>query len=235
MTPEKPNRTKRRTKYKNADTEASGLLSPLTPMSETQGLYIQAINNSQQVIVLGPSGTGKTYIAATAAANEYLMKNIDKIVITRPNVSVGKDLGFLPGSLEEKYAPWVLPVLEILQKQLGKGVVETAVKNGNIEMAPLATMRGRSFKDAFIIVDESQNITIHEIKMLLTRIGENCKIILNGDTRQSDIKEQSGLSKIIHLAKKYNMNVPVVEFGVEDIVRSDICKQWVIAFMEENL
>lgn len=235
MTTEKPSRTKRRTKYKNATTEALGLISPLVPMNDSQKLYIEAIQGSQQVIVLGPSGTGKTYIAATAAANAYLLKDIDKIVVTRPNVSVGKDLGYLPGSLEEKYAPWVLPVFEILEKQLGKGVVETAVKNGNIEMAPLATMRGRSFKDAFVIVDEAQNVTIHEIKMLLTRIGENCKIILNGDTRQSDIKEQSGLSKIMHLAKKYNMDVPVIEFGVEDIVRSDICKQWVVAFMEENL
>lgn len=235
MTTEKPSRTKRRTKYKNATTEASGLISPLVPMNDSQKLYIEAIQGSQQVIVLGPSGTGKTYIAATAAANAYLLKDIDKIVVTRPNVSVGKDLGYLPGSLEEKYAPWVLPVFEILEKQLGKGVVETAVKNNNIEMAPLATMRGRSFKDAFVIVDEAQNVTIHEIKMLLTRIGENCKIILNGDTRQSDIKEQSGLSKIMHLAKKYNMDVPVIEFGVEDIVRSDICKQWVVAFMEENL
>jgi len=204
-------------------------------MNDRQGAYIEALKSSQQVIVLGPSGTGKTYIAATAAANAYALKRIEKIIITRPNVSVGKDLGYLPGTLEEKYAPWVLPVFEVLEHQLGKGVVETGVKNKNIEMAPLSTMRGRSFSNAFVIVDEAQNLTIHEVKMLLTRIGDNCKIIINGDLRQSDIKEQSGLSKIMHLAKKYNMGIPVVEFTVDDIVRSDICKAWVIAFLEEGL
>lgn len=231
---EKP-RGKRVTKFKGAETEGSSKIITLTPKTERQADYIKAINSSQQVIVLGPSGTGKTFIAATAAANAYAVRDIDKIIITRPNVSVGKDLGYLPGTLEEKYAPWVLPVFEVLEKQLGKGIVETGVKNGNIEMAPLSTMRGRSFSNAFVIVDEAQNLTIHEVKMLLTRIGENCKIIVNGDLRQSDIKEQSGLSKIMHLAKKYNMDIPVVEFTVDDIVRSAICKAWVVAFLEEGL
>jgi phosphate starvation-inducible protein PhoH and related proteins len=234
-TPKFPRKAKRTTKYKNADAESTSRLVTLIPKNDRQGDYIRAINNNQQVIVLGPSGTGKTYIAATAAANAYAVRSIDKIIITRPNVSVGKDLGYLPGTLEEKYAPWVLPVFEVLEQQLGKGVVETGVKNGNIEMAPLSTMRGRSFSNAFVIVDEAQNLTIHEVKMLLTRIGENCKIIVNGDLRQSDIKEQSGLSKIMHLAKKYNMDIPVVEFTVDDIVRSAICKAWVVAFLEEGL
>ena len=231
----KPKQTRRATKYKNAEVQATASVLDLVPMNDRQRDYIDAIRDNQQVIVLGPSGTGKTFIAATKAANAYAMRQIDRIIVTRPNVSVGKDLGYLPGTLEEKYAPWVLPVFEVLEKRLSKGVVETGIKNGNIEMAPLATMRGRSFRDAFVIVDEAQNISIHEMKMLLTRVGENCKIILNGDTRQSDIKEQSGLSKIMHLAKKYNMDVPVIEFTTDDIVRSSICKAWVIAFMEEGL
>jgi phosphate starvation-inducible PhoH-like protein len=102
-------------------------------------------------------------------------------------------------------------------------------------MVPLSVMRGRSFNRAFIIVDEAQNLTIHEMKMLLTRVGKECTIVINGDIKQSDIKEQSGLSKILHLAKKYNMGIPTIEFGVDDIVRSDICKQWIIAFEEEKL
>jgi len=141
----------------------------------------------------------------------------------------------LPGSLEEKTYPWALPVLDVLIKHLGKGAVETGIKSGNIEMAPLALMRGRSFENAFIIVDETQNITTHELKMLLTRVGENSTIVLNGDVQQSDLKEADGLSKVIHLAKKHLLPVSVIEFGVDDIVRSDICAQWVRVFMKENL
>lgn len=224
---------KRVSKYKGAESENLSRISSLLPLNDNQKLYINALKTSDQVIVCGFSGTGKTFVAATQAANMYAMKEIDKIIITRPNVSVGKDLGYFPGSLEEKFAPWAMPVLEVLQDQLGKGVVETAIKSGNIEMAPLSTMRGRSFKNAFIILDEAQNTSVAEIKMFLTRIGQNCKVVINGDIRQSDVQQQSGLSKIIHLAKKFNMDVPIIEFGVEDIVRSDICKNWIIAFESE--
>jgi phosphate starvation-inducible PhoH-like protein len=230
---EKP-KGKRQTRYKNSEGEAATKLVNLNPLNDMQAMYLKALQASDQVIVCGYSGTGKTYIAATYAANMYAMKIVDKIILTRPNVSVGKDLGYFPGTLEEKFAPWAAPVLDVLNEQLGKGVVETGVKNGNIEMAPLSTMRGRSFHDAFIILDEAQNTTVQEVKMFLTRIGKNCKVVINGDIKQSDIQSQSGLSKIIHLAKKNNMSVPIIEFGVGDIVRSDICKQWIMAFEGEN-
>jgi phosphate starvation-inducible PhoH-like protein len=123
----------------------------------------------------------------------------------------------------------------VLIKHLGKGAVDTALKSGNIEVATLALMRGRSFDNAFIIVDEAQNIEIPEIKMLLTRVGEGSTIVLNGDIQQSDLTRMSGLYKIIHLAKKHMLNVPVVEFGIEDIVRSGICAEWVKVFMKEGL
>ncbi len=231
---EKP-KGKRQSRYKKADEEAVGRLINLQPLNDNQGLYLKALNGSDQVIVCGYSGTGKTYIAATYAANMYAKREIDKIILTRPNVSVGKDLGYFPGTLEEKFAPWAAPVLDVLNEQLGKGVVETAIKNGNIEMAPLSTMRGRSFKNAFIILDEAQNTTISEIKMFLTRIGKDCTVVINGDIKQSDIGGKSGLAAIIYLAKKHNLPVPVIEFGVDDIVRSDICKQWIVAFEEESL
>ena len=147
-------RTKRTTKFKNADGEAAAKTVPLVALNDNQKLYINALKTSQQVIVLGPSGTGKTFIAATYAANLYLSKKIDKIIITRPAVSVGKSLGALPGDLGEKFGPWLSPVLSVLEEQLGKGAFETALKNNNIQMAPLEYMRGSSFKDAFVLADE---------------------------------------------------------------------------------
>jgi phosphate starvation-inducible PhoH-like protein len=226
---------KRVSRYKNAPEEAAVRTVKLVAMNDTQQRYISALQTHNQIIVTGFSGTGKTFIAASHAANLYANRRIDRIIITRPNIAVGKDLGYLPGTLEEKYTPWIMPVLDVLEQQLGKNVVETGMKAGNIQMVPLSVMRGRSFNKAFIIVDEAQNLTIHEIKMLLTRVGKECTIVINGDIKQSDINQQSGLSKILHLAKKYNMDIPTIEFGVDDIVRSDICKQWIIAFEGENL
>ena len=231
MVQQEAKRTRRKTTYKNADKKET---AQLVPQNERQRDYINAIEEFSQIIVLGPAGTGKTYIAATKAANMYITKEIDKIIITRPNVAAGKSIGYFPGTLEEKMMPWVMPVLEVLHWHLGKGAVETGIKNGNIEIAPFETMRGRSFTDAFVILDEAQNVTPHEIKMFLTRIGQNCTVILNGDIFQSDLSETSGLSKAIHMVKKYMLPVPVIEFQAEDIVRSDLCKQWIIAFMKEG-
>ena len=230
--PEKPKRTRRKTTYKGA---AAKKVSGIVPKTDKQKELLDALKSSSQVFILGPAGTGKTYVTATYAADLYTTKEIDKIVITRPHVAVGKELGFLKGDLQEKTMPWALPVLDVLEKHLGKGAVETGIKNGHIEMAPLALMRGRSFDNAFIIVDETQNITTHELKMLLTRVGEDTTIVLNGDVQQSDLKEADGLSKVIHLAKKHMLPVPIIEFGVDDIIRSDICAQWVKVFMKENL
>ena len=225
-------RTKRETTYKGASAKkTSGIL----PKNDNQKKLIEAIGSSCQVIVFGPAGTGKTYVTTTLAADLDTSKEIDRIVITRPMISVGKDIGILPGDLGEKVAPWALPVLDVLAKHLGKGAVETGIKNGNIEMAPLALMRGRSFDDAFIICDEAQNITTHELKMLLTRVGEGSTIVLNGDIQQTDLKEGDGLTKITHLAKKHMLPIPIVEFGLDDIVRSDICAAWVRVFYEEKI
>jgi len=229
---DKQTRTRRKTNYKGASSKPT---SGITPKTIKQGDLLKALRESNQVFVLGPAGTGKTYVTATVAADAYTLKEIDKIVITRPHIAVGKDIGFLPGTLEEKTYPWALPVLDVLVKHLGKGAVDTGIKNGNIEMAPLALMRGRSFESAFIIVDEAQNITTHELKMLLTRVGEGSTIVLNGDAQQSDLKEADGLSKVIHLAKKHQLPVPIIEFTLDDIVRSDICAQWVKVFYKERL
>jgi len=230
--PKKQTRTRRKTNYKNASQKKT---SAFVPRTEAQRNLWDFMKTSCQVLVLGPAGTGKTYVTATYASDLYVTKQIDKIVITRPHISVGRDIGFLPGTLEEKTYPWALPVLDVLVRHMGRGAVDTGIKNGNIEMAPLALMRGRSFENAFVIVDETQNITTHELKMLLTRVGEGSKIVLNGDVQQSDLKEADGLSKIIHLAKKHMLDVPIVEFGIEDIVRSDICAEWVKVFVKEGI
>ena len=230
--PEKQRRTRRKTNYKNSTVKQT---SGIVPRTTKQKDLLDSLKQSSQVFILGPAGTGKTYVTATYAADLYTLKEIDKIVITRPHVAVGKDIGFLPGTLEEKTYPWALPVLDVLIKHLSKGAVETGIKNGNIEMAPLAMMRGRSFEDSFIIVDEAQNITTPELKMLLTRVGDGSTIVLNGDVQQSDLNHTDGLSKVIHLAKKHMLPVPIIEFGIDDIIRSDICAEWVKIFMKEGL
>lgn len=229
---QEPKRRTRRAKTKFDDNKSR---VDLVPRNENQAKYIEALSSADQVIVFGPAGTGKTYVVSTFAANAYHMKEVNKVVITRPHIPVGKDIGFLPGTLEEKSAPWALPVLDVLERHLGKGVVETALKNGNIEVAPLALMRGRSFDDTFVICDEAQNITLPELKMLVTRIGEGSTLVLNGDIQQSDLKEGDGLSKIIHLTKKHMLPIPIIEFTLDDIVRSDICKLWITTFTKEGL
>ena len=153
--PKKRTRTRRKTNYKGADAKPTSGITPRTPKQKE---LIEAIQKSKQVLILGPAGTCKTYVTATCAADLYTLKEIDKIVITRPHVAVGKDICFLPGTLEEKAQPWALPVLDVLTKHLSNGTVDTALKSGNIEVATLALMRGRSFDNAFIIVDEAQNI-----------------------------------------------------------------------------
>lgn len=228
---------KPKTRTRRATTKHDEKKQPihLLPKNEHQEQYLQALKTSDQVIVFGPAGTGKTYCVATFAANQYHLKNVNKIVITRPHVAVGKDIGYLPGTLAEKCEPWALPVVDVLERHLTKGVVETGLKNSNIEIAPLALMRGRSFEDTFVIVDEAQNITLPELKMLVTRIGEGSKLVLNGDIQQSDLKEGDGLSKIVHYAKKHMLPIPIIEFTIDDVVRSDICKQWIKVFTEEGI
>ena len=228
-------KSKRATKYSNAAPEARSKAVKLEAKTDKQGEYLAALRGPDVVVAVGYSGTGKSYMAAVHAANLYLDKQIDKIILTRPNVAVGKDLGYMPGTLEEKFTPWVMPILDNLIEVMGKGVVETAIKNGNIEFAPLAYMRGRSFQNAFIILDEASNTTPQEMQMFCTRIGDNTKVVINGDILQQDIKVTSGLQVLLDISRKYDIDLSLIEFGVDDIVRSPICKQFVIAFTKEGL
>ncbi|MCJ2143384.1 PhoH family protein [Methylobacterium sp. E-066] len=210
-------------------------LSPIQPLTDRQAEYLDALASSAQVIVLGPAGTGKTYIAGTRAADQLRQRRISKVVITRPNVPSGRSLGFFPGTLEEKIAPWVAPLTEAMKERMGQAAFEIALKTGDIEIVPFEVMRGRTFKNCLVILDEAQNTTTAEIKMFLTRIGDDCQVIINGDVSQTDLRETSGLRTVMHLIKSRMMPIPVVEFTRDDIVRSGICAEWVKAFEETNL
>lgn len=210
-------------------------LSPIQPLTDRQAEYLEALGRSPQVIVLGPAGTGKTFIAGTRAADQLRQRRINKVVITRPNVPSGRSLGFFPGTLEEKIAPWVAPLTEAMKERMGAGAFEIALKAGDIEIVPFEVMRGRTFKNCLVILDEAQNTTTNEIKMFLTRIGDDCQVIINGDVSQTDLRETSGLRTVIHLIKSRMMPIPIVEFTRSDIVRSGICAEWVAAFEETNL
>jgi len=219
--------TKRKSKYAESHPKTS---IQLLPKTDNQAAYINALKTSPQIIVCGPAGTGKTYIAASKAAQLYEAGIIDKIILTRPNVASGRSLGFFPGTMEEKMAPWCVPFLEVLEEHLGAEPVKLAVSKNNIDIVPFEVMRGRTFKNAFVILDEAQNASPHELKMFLSRIGENAQAVLNGDISQTDLRSDSGLKVIIDLIQRQNLPVPVIEFTLDDIVRSDICAMWIKAF-----
>ena len=221
--------------FQGSKFETERTLPPITALNPTQATYLDALRTSRQVVVLGPAGTGKTWIAATHAADLFRNRQIDKIILTRPNVPCGRSLGYFPGTLEDKFAPWAAPVVEAIRERIGKAAYEIAVKTGNIELVPLEVMRGRSWKNAFVLFDEAQNSTPAEIKTFLTRIGEDCTVVINGDVSQCDLNQASGLRTVIHLIKSQMLPVPVIEFAREDIVRSGVCAIWVRAFDEANL
>ncbi|HEX5211387.1 MAG TPA: PhoH family protein [Pseudolabrys sp.] len=215
--------------------EAERALPPIKALNPTQAEYLDALSKFPQVIVLGPAGTGKTWIAATHAADLYRNREIDKIILTRPNVPCGRSLGYFPGSLEDKFAPWAAPVAEAIKERIGKAAYNIALKHGGIEMVPFEVMRGRSWKSAFVLLDEAQNATPAEIKTFLTRIGEDCTVVINGDVSQCDLDRDSGLRTVIGMIAAQNLPVPVIEFTRDDIVRSGICAMWVNAFAEAQV
>jgi phosphate starvation-inducible protein PhoH and related proteins len=215
--------------------ETERALPPIKALTPTQADYLDALRTSPQVVVLGPAGTGKTWIAATYAADLYRKRRIGKIILTRPNVPCGRSLGFFPGSLEEKFAPWAAPIVEAIKERIGQAAYEIALKKGDIEMVPFEVMRGRSWKNAFVLLDEAQNTTPAEIKTFLTRIGEDCTMVVNGDISQCDLGEASGLRAVLRLIETRALPVPVIEFTLDDIVRSGLCAMWARAFEEAHI
>lgn len=219
--------TKRTSKYRAK--EGPGTIQ-LLPKNDKQAAYIDALKTAPQVIVTGSAGTGKTYIAASWAAKLFAQERVERIILTRPNVPSGRSLGFFPGTMEEKMAPWVIPFTDVIQQCLGPTAFETSVKKRTIDIVPFEVMRGRTFHNAFVILDEAQNTTPSEMKMFLTRIGDGTQVVINGDIKQSDLKSDSGLKAILQMVQEQQLPVPHIEFTVDDIVRSDICAMWVKAF-----
>jgi len=205
------------------------------PKNEKQNYLIQAIKTSPVVVTIGCAGTGKTYCSAGTAAQLFLKGGYRKIVLTRANVPTGKSLGHFPGTIAEKMTPWLLPMLEVLKKAFGTGKYEYLLSKNDIEIQPIETIRGRSYENTLVLVDEAQNLNMDELKAISTRIGENSKLILMGDPAQSDVKAGADLMKFCKLIQVNGLGLPVIEFGIEDIVRSDIVADLVRMFIAEKI
>ena len=205
------------------------------PRSETQKKYVSALKASDVIISTGPAGTGKTFLAVAVALTMLLDKRIERIILSRPAVEAGERLGFLPGDMREKVDPYLRPLYDSLYDLLDFEKIQKRIEIGDIEIAPLAFMRGRTLKNSFAILDEAQNATDIQIKMFLTRIGENSKIVINGDPSQVDLpnKSLSGLNKSKKLLGHLK-EISVVDFDHTDVVRHPLVSKIVKAYEDQN-
>lgn len=207
----------------------------IQPKNTTQQYLLDCIDNNTMTVCTGPAGTGKTYCTGMKAAQLYLKGGFENIIITRANVPTGRSLGYFPGTVEEKMEPWLRPITNVLKEGLGKGRYEYMVQKEKIVVQPVETIRGNSFDNSIIIVDEAQNLCLEEIKAITTRIGEWSKLILLGDPAQSDVNNGDDLLDFVSMCNHHNIDVPCVNFTVNDIVRSDIVAQLVKMFVKENI
>jgi len=205
------------------------------PRSERQKKYVRALKESDIIISAGPAGTGKTYLAVAVALTMLLEKKIERIILSRPAVEAGERLGFLPGDMKEKVDPYLRPLYDSLYDLLDFEKIQKRIEIGDIEIAPIAFMRGRTLKNSFAILDEAQNATDTQIKMFLTRIGENSKIVINGDPSQIDLpnKSQSGLNRSKKLLGHLE-EISVVDFDHNDVVRHPLVSKIVKAYSDQN-
>lgn len=222
---------KTRRNKSSADNPIEFGFKDVKPLNYIQEEYLTAIKTCDVIFGIGSAGTGKTYVAASYAASQLFHRRVQKIILTRPSIETGRGMGFLPGELDQKYAPYLQPFDMVFAKTLGKGFYEYALKSSNIEAKPIGFMRGTNFEDCIILADEAQNLTKAELKMLLSRIGKNCKIILSGDPNQVDILN-SGLQDAVNRLENLP-NIEVVRFLDQDIVRSDMCKQIILAYNDK--
>jgi len=203
--------------------------SSTTPRTKSQLLYTHMLANSDQKIVIanGPAGTGKTLFATEYGIKHFLSGAFEKLIFTRPSVSVDEDLGYLPGTMEDKMAPWLRPIYDILYQNFTAKEIKTMFENKSIEIVPLGFMRGRTFKNTWIVADEMQNSTTSQMKMLLTRLGENSKMVITGDLEQHDKPlERNGLEDFLDRFKgKRSSSIASLEFDRDDIQREEVIKE----------
>ena len=207
----------------------------IIPRSEKQKRYVRALRESEIVISAGPAGTGKTFLAVAVGLTMLLEKKIERIILSRPAVEAGERLGFLPGDMKEKVDPYLRPLYDSLYDLFHFEKIQRMIEIGDIEIAPLAFMRGRTLKNSFAILDEAQNATDTQIKMFLTRIGENSKIVVNGDPSQIDLpnKHMSGLQRAKKLLSHLD-EIKVIVFDHSDVVRHPLVSKIVKAYSSDN-
>ncbi len=203
--------------------------------SEKQSDYIKALKENDIIMSLGPAGTGKSFLAVSVGVTMLMEKKIERVILSRPAVEAGEKLGFLPGDMKEKVDPYLRPLYDALYELFGADKIDKKIESGEIEIAPLAFMRGRTLKNCFAILDEAQNATETQIKMFLTRIGENSKLVVNGDPSQVDLinKSQSGLIKSKNLLKHIK-EIKIIEFDHNDVVRHPLVSKIIRAYQKKS-
>ena len=204
--------------------------------TEKQSEYIKALKENDIIISLGPAGTGKSFLAVSVAITLLMEKKIERVILSRPAVEAGEKLGFLPGDMKEKVDPYLKPLYDALYELFGAEKIEKKIETGEIEIAPLAFMRGRTLKNCFAILDEAQNATETQIKMFLTRIGENSKLVVNGDPSQVDLinKKESGLIKSKKILKDLK-EIKIIEFDHNDVVRHPLVSKIIKAYQIKSI
>lgn len=205
----------------------------IQPKTENQSLLIEAIMRNEIIIAEAPAGCGKTFVVGGLAAKFLSQGDVERIILTRANVHVGKSLGMLPGTVNEKMEPLLAPILSVLKERMGDGLYGYNRAKEKIFIQPLEYIRGNSFKDSFIIIDEAQNLTIDEVQALVTRY-ESGRIVFIGDTFQTDIKGENGLAWLERFAQRHNLDYPVIKFTLDDVVRSDLVKKFLKALYSEK-
>ena len=203
--------------------------------SEKQSDYIKALKEKDIVMSLGPAGTGKSFLAVSVGVTLLMEKKIERVILSRPAVEAGEKLGFLPGDMKEKVDPYLRPLYDALYELFGADKIDKKIETGEIEIAPLAFMRGRTLKNCFAILDEAQNATETQIKMFLTRIGENSKLVVNGDPSQIDLinKSQSGLIKSKNILKHIK-EIEIIEFDHKDVFRHPLVSKIIRAYQKKS-